>query len=130
MKLHRVWIGLILLLSLTAGCSGGFSSSVTNKREVNIPDGCAMSYTKFSGRKIGGIIPPENFPLEVVGRIETNGGTISVFIAKDSDRETVLYSRENIPTSEFTIRISEPDQYFLWLEADDHSGSYEIHWGP
>ena len=120
----------IILLSLlfmctASSCESGYKT--VNARESNTPGIISMSYTSFDGTKIGDFLHVfEGEPLELEANIITEKGKLSILIYETGNKENIVYEARDIPTSRFMIELTEPGDYELWLEAEDHSGSYDL----
>ncbi len=68
----------------------------------------------------------EGEPLELEANIITEKGKLSILIYETGNKENIVYEARDIPTSRFMIELTEPGDYELWLEAEDHSGSYDL----
>lgn len=124
---------LMMLLALTGllfSCSNGDSPEVVGEVETNTERSMSMTYEKFDGRKQAGesirVAPGE----EVVVRVDvvTEGGSLTVYIAPESDPKDYVLESHDLPTSQFTVTLSEVGNYIVQVEAKDHKGSYNIDW--
>lgn len=130
MKYNKLLIASILvcLLPLLAGCGGGSSYSLTNPiGEISTPNLLALTYSNFDGVKLGErYIVGENEILEFHVWVTTDAGSLTIFVTPEGDDQDIIYQARDIQTSDFTFAIDTPGRYKLWLEGDDHKGSYTI----
>ncbi len=128
MKIQYFAFILLVLAGLLAGCAVG-SGTVKNGEEFNTPTKMSMIYDKFDGYKQGRIDVNANEPVEVKVNIVTEGGSIAAYIAKDNEISHSSYEGHNIPTSSFTVTLTEPGNYTVRVDADNHTGGYSFSWG-
>lgn len=124
---------LMMLLALTGilfGCSNGDSPEVVGGVETNTERSMSMTYEKFDGRKQGGepIHVGEGEEVVVRVRVITEGGSLTVYIAPEADPKDYVLESHDLPTSQFTVTLSEEGDYLLQVEAKDHKGGYSIEW--
>lgn len=125
MKKYWLWVLLVFLLT---GCSSQSSYTVTKPvGEVKLPEVLGMSYDTFNGTKFGDFYPvAEGESVEFQVTVETRGGSLSIYLRPEENKETIVYKAENIQTSEFSFTIDKPGMYGLYLEGKDHQGGYSI----
>jgi hypothetical protein len=119
---------LLILISLINGCTTG-SGVVLNASELNTTTKMSMTYEKFTGHKQTHIEVKENSPVEVAVNFVTEKGSLDAYIAKDNDTSDCSYEGHDISTSSFTVTLSEPGNYTVRVDAEDHTGSYSFSWG-
>ncbi len=118
---------LILIISISfVGCTYG-SGLTIGSVENNTLSSMSMKYAKFSGNKNKNITVNEGDICVVSVDIKTEEGKIDLLI-KD-DNENIAYEGHNMPTSNFTVKLSEAGKYKISIEAKNHKGSYSIKWG-
>lgn len=117
-------ITFILLLGLV-GCSRNFTFRLL-AFETNTSTKMSMTHYRLHGVKEKKLTVKEGEPLEIKVDIETKDGTLNAYIY-NKDME-YSYEGKDIPTSSFTVTLTEPGEYTLKLEADKHSGSYSFTW--
>jgi nitrous oxide reductase accessory protein NosL len=119
---------LLAMTILLAGCGGGSSYSLTNPiGEVSEPGLLAVNYSDFDGLRFGEYFPVgEGEMIEFSVSVQTEGGSLSIFVTPEDNEDLIVYRAEDIATSDFTFVLDEPGQYKLWLEAEDHKGGYTI----
>lgn len=116
---------LILIISISfAGCTYG-SELTIGSVENNTLSSMSMKYAKFSGNK--NITVKEGDTCVVSVDIKTEEGKIDLFIKDDNGN--IAYEGHNIPTSNFTVNLSEAGKYKIRIEAKNHKSSYTIKWG-
>lgn len=127
-------LGMLMLLLAISGilfsCSEEISPAVVAGVETNTKRSTSMTYEKFDGRKQAGepihVTPGEEVVVKV--NVVTEGGSLTVYIAPESDPKDYVLESHDLPTSQFTVTLSEEGEYLLLIEADDHKGSYSIEW--
>lgn len=119
---------LSTLLLLLSGCSSGDGYHISKPvGEVSTPELLALSYDNFDGLKFGDFYPvAEGETVDFQVNVETRGGSLTIYLTPEDDKNVIIYKVENIPTSEFSFTIDEPGEYALYLEANDHQGGYSI----
>lgn len=127
MKKCNFKILIILLILLVVGCSRG-SHVVVKGSEINTPTKMSMDYYRFTGYKQTNINVKEGKTVDVTIDIVTDEGTLDAYIAKSNDKNNCAYEGKDIPTSNFTVRLSEKGRYTIRIDAKKHSGSYSITW--
>ena len=123
------WLGILLVvfILLATGCSRG-SFTLLIGDEEHSPSHYAMHYERFSGYKEIELEVKENEPRVVDVDVVTTKGTLSAWIANRDNLEKPSYEGRNIPTSTFTVTLSEPGTYTLHVEGDNHTGSFSFSW--
>jgi len=117
---------LILIISVSfAGCTYG-SEFTIGSVENNTLSSMSMKYAKFSGNKNKNITVKEGDTCVVSVDIKTEEGKIDLFIKDDNGN--IAYEGHNIPTSNFTVKLSEAGKYKISIEAKNHKGSYTSKW--
>jgi hypothetical protein len=58
--------------------------------------------------------------------IETNDGEVDITLVNANG--DVFYSGNDVPTSAFTVNLSETGKYTLTVQPNSHSGSLDILW--
>jgi hypothetical protein len=132
MKKYR-YLSIFLIIIMGAifilgGCTTG-SGVVKNGTEFNSSTRMSMLYDEFNGYKQTHINVGENETVEVVVSIITENGSIDAYIAKDNDISNSSYEGHNIPTSSFTVTLSEEGSYTVRVDAKNHTGGYSFSWG-
>jgi hypothetical protein len=120
-------LSLLVITSLISGCTTG-SGSTLKSTELNTSTKMSMTYEKFTGYRQTKISVGENNPVTVRVNIVTENGELDAYIAKDNNRESSSYEGNNVPTSSFTVTLSEPGTYTIRVDAKNHSGSYSFTW--
>lgn len=120
----------ICLLVLATACSGGSSYSVMNPRTFPLMDGMAMRYSKMNGKKAETIFAVRGTRPVLDVEVETVSGSIAIVVAKNNARDVVIDRYDNVQTSQFAITLPEPGEYYVWVEAKDHQGSFWIELRP
>lgn len=127
MRKHNLIFILSLLILLVAGCSRGYYT-VVKASEINTPTKMSMSYYRFTGYKQTNVTVKEGQPVVVTFDIVTEEGNLNAYIAKNNDKSNCSYEGKNIPTSNFTVTLTEKGRYTIRIDAETHSGSYSITW--
>ncbi len=127
MRKYKLIIIMSLLILLVVGCSRG-SYTVVKGSEFNTPTKMSMTYYKFTGYKETNVTVKEGQPVVVTFDIVTEEGTLNAYIAKNNDKSNCSYEGKDIPTSNFTVTLTEKGKYTIRLDAQKHSGSYSITW--
>lgn len=119
---------LLAMTILLAGCGGGSSYSLTNPiGEVSEPGLLAVNYSNFDGLRFGEFFPvAEGETLVFHVNVLTESGSLSIFVTPEDNEDLIVYRADDIATSEFTFTLTEPGQYKLWLQAENHKGGYTI----
>lgn len=115
-----------MVVSAVSGCTTG-SGTVLRSVEDNGPSKMSMSYEKFTGYKQTHITVKDE-PVVVAVEIETESGILDAYIAIDNDILNTSYLGHDIPTTSFTVTLSEPGYYTVRVDAENHSGSYSFTW--
>jgi hypothetical protein len=119
---------LMVLISILGGCTCG-SGTVKNGVENNTPTKMSMLYEEFTGYKQTHINVEAGKPVVVVVSIVTEKGSIDAYIARDNDIANSSYQGNDIPTSSFTVTLTEAGKYTVRVDAEKHTGSYSFSWG-
>jgi hypothetical protein len=114
-------------LILLSGCDLN-SNNIENGNEVNTPTEISMVYDKFTGSRQTHIEVAENQPVTVIVEIVTDKGSLEATIVRDADND-VRYEGHQIPTSSFTVELSDPGRYTLNIKTVNHAGSFSFKWG-
>ncbi len=121
-------VKVISAISLFCGCSPG-SGTTTDIHETSNPTSMSMSYDQFTGNRQAELVVKEDRPVVVTAVITTRSGRLDARIVpanKDTDNP---YEGHNLPTSIFTVRLTEPGNYTIRADAKDHAGSFSFSWG-
>lgn len=118
---------LFALVCILNGCTTG-SGTAKNASELNTTTKISMLYENFNGYKETKIEVKEGEPAVVTVNIVTESGSIDAYIAKDNNTDLCAYEGHDIPTSSFTVTLSEQGIYTVRITATDHSGSYSFSW--
>jgi hypothetical protein len=125
MKKLNLIIPAFLILLLLCACTSG-SGKVKNAAEVNTHAKMSMLYDEFTGFKETKIQVDEGKTVVVSVNILTDSGSIDAYISKGETTEAD-YEGHDIPTSSFTVTLSEAGRYTIRVDADDHSGAIPSH---
>jgi uncharacterized cupredoxin-like copper-binding protein len=130
MKKLGILMILLMLAGILSGCSRASSFTVVAGVENNTKRSMSMTYEKFDGKKMAEEPIHVAKGEEVVVKVDivTEDGSITVYIAPESDPKDYVLESHDIATSQFTVTLSEEGDYLLRIEADDHKGSYSIDW--
>ena len=121
--IYPVFILILLLCACTIG-----SGTARNATELNTPTKMSMQYDKFNGFKETSLKVEDGGEITVSVNIITEKGSIDAYIAKNSDQSEAAYEGHDVPTSSFTVTLSEPGTYTIRVDADDHCGAYSFSW--
>ncbi|MHC1696326.1 MAG: hypothetical protein AB9835_13870 [Eubacteriales bacterium] len=113
----------VLMLLVLCSCSYGAYTTVMSV-ETNTSSEKAMKYEKFNGYKSYKFKVDEGEAVTVAVNFTSESGKLSAYIAKDNDKSKAVYEGNDIPTSEFTVNITESGEYTIRLDAENHKGSY------
>jgi hypothetical protein len=125
-KILLLSLALALLLAIL-GCSKG-SYWVIHGEEWNSGTRFSMTYDRFNGFKEKVFTVEEGETIEVVVQFVTISGTLDISICRNDDSDTCFYEGNDVPTSTFTVTLSESGTYTIRVEAQRHSGSYSFYW--
>ncbi len=123
-KVHLTLILIILAITL-CGCS--FSSNFSfNMTEINSQNGMKASYTRFSGNKKATFEVKSGETKKVNVSVVTDKGELSIKITNEDGK--TFYQGDEMSTSDFDVILDEEGKYTVNVQADKHSGSYNINW--
>lgn len=117
-------ISIILLLGLCS-CNMGSYTTILSVETDNSSEK-AMKYQKFNGYKTYTFKADEGEEVTVAVSVTSESGSLSAYIAKGGDKANAVYEGNGIPTSEFTVTISESGTYTIRVDAENHKGSYSF----
>lgn len=123
-RLVYICIAILLIFNLYS-CNTGSCTTILSV-ETNTSSEKAMKYEKFSGYKIYKFNVGEGEEITVAVSITSESGELDAYIAKDNDKPNAVYEGNNIPTSDFTVNITESGEYTIRLDAENHKGSYSF----
>lgn len=119
---------LFLCIIFLCGCNAD-SYYTLQSVEKNTKTQMAMSYKKFSGQKQTTLKVNEGENLVIKGSVVSEEGSLNVFIKnKDDDAMDYVFQQNDIPTSDFIIKITESGKYVLCVKGENHKGSYVFDW--
>ncbi len=116
---------ILLSAVCLAGCyKGGYSALIMNEHSGD--NYWEASYEKFDGYKeryvtISGE-GSHTFTVEIV----SNSGALGLTV-EDSEGEE-FYTGNDLPSASFTVGVDSPGKYTVRVDADDHTGSFNIKW--
>lgn len=87
----------------------------------------SMRYETCNGTKEYELRVPRDGTLAVRVEIETDGGALSVTIARDGCEP--VYTGNEIPTGSFTVYLKEAGTYTVQIRAKNHAGGFSFDWG-
>ncbi len=116
---------LLLPLLLLAACTSG-SYSALMAVENNTFTSMQMRYQQFNGYKAKELRLNEGETCEVTVDIVSDEGSLSLSIT-DQDGES-YYQGTDLPTSNFSVSLDKAGDYTIRIDAQKHSGSYDISW--
>lgn len=115
------------VLTLFGLCSCGYGAYTTVMSvETSTLSEKAMSYEKFNGYKSYKFKVDEDETVTVAVKFTSESGKLSAYIAKDNDKSRAVYEGNDVPTSEFTVNITDSGDYTIRLDAENHKGSYSF----
>lgn len=115
-----------LILIMLLGFSGCSNSFMIGAFETTTNHKMSASYIRFSGTNDKELTVKEGETIEISVKIKTKSGSIDAYIYNE-DKE-YSYEGEDIPTSSFTVTLTEPGDYSIKVDADKHKGSYSFSW--
>lgn len=116
---------MALGMSLLAGCTVS-SGTAIKMTEDNNSHRMSATYSKFNGYKKTTLKLKNDEEKTVNVDIETTKGEIDLTITHEDG--TVAYEGDNLETSTFEVNLDKEGKYTIRIDADDHSGSYDINW--
>lgn len=60
--------------------------------------------------------------------VEREGGSLNIAVFSPENPEHFYYRGMDIPSSEFSVILSEAGEYKVWIEAEHFIGCYELNW--
>lgn len=116
---------LLLPLLLLAACTSG-SYSALMAVENNTFTSMQMRYEQFNGYKAKSLKLNEGETCEVTVDIVSDEGSLGLSI---TDQDGVsYYEGTDLPTSNFSVSLDKAGDYTIRVDAQKHSGSYDISW--
>lgn len=125
MKKVLLLASILMFAIVLGGCSKGFSFQI-GAIENNTKREMTASYTLFNGTKEKEITVDDGETVDIEADITTKAGSIDVYVYNENDEYS--YEGHDIPTSDFTVTLSEPGTYTLKIETDKHKGGYSFTW--
>ncbi len=120
------FFALLLIAVCLAGCTAKSGYSALVMDEDSGDNYWEASYEKFDGYKERYIsISGEGahtFSVEIV----TESGGLGLTI-KDSEGEE-CYTGNDLQSASFTVGVDSPGKYTLRVDADNHTGSFNVEW--
>jgi hypothetical protein len=89
----------------------------------------SMSYDRFTGNRQTELVVKEGRPVVITAVITTRSGRLDAWIVPDNKDMDNAYEGHNLPTSTFSVRLTEPGYYTIRTDAQDHAGSLSFSWG-
>ena len=65
---------------------------------------------------------------ELTVSIERESGSLNIFVFQEGEERRYFYRGTDLPTAGFTVTLSEPGEYKVWVEAARFAGTYELGW--
>ncbi len=123
--MKKIFATLLIAVCL-AGCTAYGSSAVLIMNEDKGDNHWKADYVKFNGYKERYIsISGEGehtFSVEIV----TDSGELGLTI-KDSEGEE-CYTGNDLQSASFTVGVDSPGKYTVRVDADNHTGSFNVEW--
>ena len=119
---------LFVVTILTSSCITGSGSTVKSS-ELNTTTKMSMTYENFTGYRQTKVKVKENTPIVIRVDFVTESGELDAYIARDNNLELSSYEGNNVPTSSFTVTLSEAGIYTIRIDAKNHTGSFSFSWG-
>ncbi|MGN1207087.1 MAG: PKD domain-containing protein [Eubacteriales bacterium] len=114
---------LLLFALVSCGTTGYVTVKSVESRNAN---GFSMRYEKFDGVKRETVTVKEGTTMELKVSVTTEAGTLAISVEhKDG---TVAYRGTELPSSEFSVVLSDAGTYTVTLTAEDHRGAYAFSW--
>lgn len=115
---------MIALLMLLTGCTCSSYTTVMSVESRN-SHSFSMEYSKFDGTKVYTIsADAERTAVDV--EIVTDSGDLAITIAKEGQEP--VYTGNHLPTTDFTVYLTEAGAYIVTLSAKEHRGSVAFSW--
>lgn len=125
--MKKIFTVLILVIFAISVCGCTVSSGVSlNMTEKNSSHQMKASYSKYSGYKKTFITVKSGETKKVNVSVVTKKGDISLKITNDDGK--VFYEGDKMNTSDFIVNLDEAGKYTIKVEAEKHSGSFDINW--
>lgn len=118
---------LTLMVLVMMSCSRG-SFSVVNGVELNTETRFSMTYDRLNGFKEKDVVVESGESVEILVSFVSISGELDASICLKNDEETCSYEGNDVPSTSFTVTLSEPGTYVIRVEADRHSGNYSFSW--
>jgi hypothetical protein len=115
---------LIMIFSLN-GCAKSCSFQI-GAVENSSSHKMSGSYYKLNGTKTKEITVKDGETLDISVDIKTKSGSIDVFIYNENKEYS--YEGNDVPTSTFTVSLTEPGKYTIEVKAKNHKGGYSFEW--
>ena len=93
---------------------------------------CAMVW--YNGGVVIGASPEALLSLTVTGSLKqmmsvhTESGSLQITVAPTDAPDRFCYRGMDLPTSDFSVILSEPGEYQVWIAADHFMGNYAFQW--
>ena len=114
---------LLLLALVSCGTTGYVTVKSVESRNAN---GFSLRYEKFDGVKRETVTVKEGATMELKVSVTTEAGKLAISVEhKDG---TVAYRGTELPTSEFSVVLSDAGTYTVTLTAENHRGAYAFSW--
>lgn len=125
--MKKIIISVVLIITLfgMVGCTRG-SGVMLMGTEKNSNNKMSMSYYRFTGYRETDLQVDEGKEVVISVNIVTEKGTIDASIKDENDN--YAYEGHEIPTSDFSVTLSEPGDYTIKVETKKHKGGYSFEW--
>lgn len=60
--------------------------------------------------------------------VQAESGNLSISVFPTADPDHFCYRGREIPTSDFSVTLSDAGDYTVWIETDRFAGSYKFDW--
>lgn len=95
------------MISFFYGCTPG-SGTTTDIHQTSNLTSMSMSYDRFTGNRQTELVVKEGRPVVITAVITTRSGRLDAWIVPDNKDMDNAYEGHNLPTSTFTVRLTEP----------------------
>lgn len=118
---NRTVIAIVLIAAALAGCSGG-SYSIVKGDVTAAQDALSGRYEQFNGHYHTTLKTDERSVVSFTMQVDTESGSLRAVLL-DADKDEIG------PIEDGAVMVLQPDsRYRVQVEADDHTGSFEVVW--
>ena len=121
--------GLLLVLMLTAalaGCGKSVSSAGAEAPDMHIDFENGQPIRTGTEQQFYRVEQGQSGELQI--SVHTESGSLQITVAPTDAPDRFCYRGMDLPTSDFSVILSEPGEYQVWIEADHFMGNYAFQW--